>query len=219
MKRKKSPPRGECAAALLTQILLCAVLLAGALLLRSAYPAEVAAFQHQADLLLTAPLGETLPAGGLSGLLQPTPSAPPEGVVVSQVRLSQRALWPTAGEITSGFGWRAHPVYAGYDFHRGIDIAAPLGSPIRAAYGGVVTAVAEDELYGKTVLLTHSGGLSTFYAHCSAVYVEQGLRLRAGELLAAVGSTGLSTGPHLHFEVRLAGKPFHPLLALEPDAL
>ena len=110
-----------------------------------------------------------------------------------------------AGEITSGFGYRAHPVTGEPGLHAGIDIAAPEGTPIVAAFHGTVRRVGADARSGNYVILDHGGGMQTLYAHCYEVLVEEGMVLRAGEVIALVGSTGDSTGPHLHFEIRLNG--------------
>jgi murein DD-endopeptidase MepM/ murein hydrolase activator NlpD len=95
--------------------------------------------------------------------------------------------------------------------HTGIDISAHSGTPIKAAAGGEVVFAGWWGGYGNVVIIDHGGGISTLYAHCSAIYVRKGQSVSQGEVIAAVGSTGLSTGPHLHFEVRKNGKPVDPL--------
>jgi murein DD-endopeptidase MepM/ murein hydrolase activator NlpD len=114
-------------------------------------------------------------------------------------------LWPASGDLSSLFGlrWNAH--------HRGVDIAALSGSPIFAARSGRVVLAGWYGGYGLTVILDHGGGLQTLYAHASAVLVRPGQQVRAGQLIARVGSTGVSTGPHLHFEFRIHGRPVNPL--------
>lgn len=118
---------------------------------------------------------------------------------------------PVVGRITSGFGYRVHPIFKRVRFHTGIDIAAPTGTPIRAAAAGVVVYSGWRRAYGKTVIIDHGNGLATVYAHCSRLLVSARTRVKAGQVIATVGSTGLTTGPHLHFEVRRFGKPINPL--------
>lgn len=120
-------------------------------------------------------------------------------------------LRPVDGPIVSGFGYRVHPVFRRVKFHYGVDIAAPYGTPIRAAANGVVVFAGWRRAYGNTVILDHGNGLATLYAHCSQILVSEGEVVRQGQIIARVGSTGLSTGPHLHFEVRQYGEPVNPL--------
>lgn len=123
------------------------------------------------------------------------------------------SAWPARGWITSIFGakrgWGRRS-----RFHEGIDIAGPRGTPIIAPGDGVVTYTGYKGGYGKTVMVDHGYGISTVYAHCSSLFVEEGQRVKRGGLIAAVGNTGRSTGPHLHYEVRVDGVPVDPLLYL-----
>lgn len=120
-------------------------------------------------------------------------------------------IWPVNGRITSSFGMRYHPILHSYRRHTGTDIAARSGTPIAAAAGGVVLfAGYYDRVYGYTVMIDHGGGVSTFYGHCSSVCVGSGQTVRQGQTVARVGSTGLSTGPHVHFEVQKNGQPISP---------
>ncbi len=114
------------------------------------------------------------------------------------------------GRVTSGFGLRTHPVSGLRSVHTGMDIGAAMGEPIAAAFFGRVIKAGEDEDYGKFILMEHAGGMQTFYAHCSELLAEEGMVIRAGEIIALIGSTGVSTGPHLHFEVRLDGLRRNP---------
>ncbi len=117
---------------------------------------------------------------------------------------------PVSGRITSGFGMRFHPILKVNRLHAGIDFGAPTGTPIKAAAAGTVISATHMRGYGNTVILDHGGGYTTVYAHCSRIYVSKGMKVAQGQRIAAVGSTGLSTGPHLHFEIRLKGKPINP---------
>ncbi|MGB9803741.1 peptidoglycan DD-metalloendopeptidase family protein [Desulfofundulus sp.] len=117
-------------------------------------------------------------------------------------------LWPVVGWVSSPFGWRdGRP-------HEGVDIAAGEGEPIRAVRSGRVTFAGPRGTYGNAVIIDHGHGLETLYAHAQKVLVEPGQWVEAGEVIALVGSTGRSTGPHLHLEVRLNGIPYDPLLCL-----
>ena len=119
--------------------------------------------------------------------------------------------WPVTGRISSGFGWRTHPIFHGREFHTGIDIAAPWGTPIQAAANGTVLFTGWMRGYGMLVILDHGNGLSTTYAHLSSCGVHGGDHVRSGDVIARIGSTGWSTGPHLFFEVREDGRPVNPL--------
>ncbi len=117
---------------------------------------------------------------------------------------------PVSGRISSPFGRREDPFTGEESLHSGIDIAAELGSPVSAAFYGTVTKVGEDDIAGKYILLSHADGLETFYCHCSEIIAELGAVIRQGETIALVGSTGMATGPHLHFEVRINGIKYDP---------
>jgi len=119
--------------------------------------------------------------------------------------------WPLRGRITSGFGYRRHPLWGGKSFHRGIDIAAPYGKSITAADGGEVILAGWWDGYGKAVVIDHGKSISTVYGHMSRIYVKNGQKIKKGQVVGLVGSTGYSTGPHLHFEVRKDGSPQNPL--------
>jgi len=120
------------------------------------------------------------------------------------------SCWPSSGSITSSFGWRCHPIYGDWRFHSGIDIGADYGEPIAAAGDGVV--ITSDWLggYGYTVMIDHGGGMVSLYAHCSSLLVNYGESVKEGQTVAIIGSTGASTGPHLHFEVRQNGVSVDP---------
>ncbi len=117
---------------------------------------------------------------------------------------------PADGPITSGFGSRYHPILHRQKMHTGVDIGAGYGAEIRAAGGGEVIFAGYRRGYGNCVIIDHGGGVSTLYGHCSSLGVSAGQQVRQGQAIAHVGSTGLSTGPHLHFEVRHNGSPVNP---------
>ena len=117
---------------------------------------------------------------------------------------------PVSGRVTSFYGFRIHPLTAADDFHRGLDIAAPSGAGIHTPLPGRVAEIGESAIYGNYVTLDHGNGCQTTYCHCAEIIAEQGANLRKGELIARVGSTGISTGPHLHFEVQKNGVYFNP---------
>ena len=119
--------------------------------------------------------------------------------------------YPSDGEITSGFGWRMHPILGYQRFHSGVDFGADYGSTIRAADRGVVIFAGWYGGYGNAVIIDHGNNITTLYGHTSGLYVSEGQAIERGQPIAAVGSTGLSTGPHLHFEVRQNGEPVDPM--------
>ena len=116
------------------------------------------------------------------------------------------SIWPAAGFVSSPYGLR----FDGTEFHQGIDIAADMGAPIVATADGVVTAAGWNGGYGNMVDVDHGGGIVTRYGHASALAVTVGQQVRRGEVIAYVGSTGRSTGPHVHYEVRVDGQPVNP---------
>ena len=119
-------------------------------------------------------------------------------------------IWPASGPITSSFGWRIHPIYGSSIFHSGVDIGADYGDTVAAADGGVIIYSDWMSGYGKTIIIQHANGITSLYGHCSALLVSTGQRVNKGQAIARVGSTGNSTGPHLHFEVRVNGSPVNP---------
>jgi len=121
--------------------------------------------------------------------------------------------YPCGGYISSGYGYR------GWEFHRGIDIADYYGSPIYASAAGTVVSAGYDGGYGYAIEIVHRNGVSTFYAHCSTILVNYGQRVKKGEMIARMGSSGYSTGPHLHYEVRKCGQAVNPNPYLSSSAL
>lgn len=119
--------------------------------------------------------------------------------------------YPCDAPLTSGFGYRMHPILGYTKFHSGLDFGADYGTPIRAAGPGKVLFAGWYGGYGQTVILDHGNQITTLYGHAEEIYVSEGQTIQRGTPIAAVGSTGLSTGPHLHFEVRVSGEPIDPL--------
>ncbi len=117
---------------------------------------------------------------------------------------------PSDGYISSPYGWRSHPILGRGRLHAGIDFAAGYGSTIRAADSGTVIYSGWYGGYGKTIIINHGKGITTLYAHASKLYVQEGESVKRGQAISAIGSTGFSTGPHLHFEVRKNGTPVNP---------
>lgn len=127
------------------------------------------------------------------------------------VRGNGRFSYPISAAITSSFGTRIHPILGYRRFHAGVDFGAAHGSTIRSADNGRVIFAGWYGGYGRAVIVDHGGGITTLYAHTSEVLVSEGATVQRGQAIAAVGSTGLSTGPHLHFEVRENGEPVNPM--------
>ncbi len=121
-----------------------------------------------------------------------------------------RLAYPIRAPITSTFGWRLHPILGTQRFHNGLDFGAPEGTPIQASERGQVIFAGWYGGYGNAVIIDHGNGATTLYAHASRLVVQEGQAVQQGQVIALVGSTGLSTGPHLHFEVRINGEPQDP---------
>ena len=130
---------------------------------------------------------------------------------------SSKICVPVSGEISSLFGYRENPVTGDWSFHTGLDIAASHGENIKAAFYGKVTETGYDDVSGNYVIIDHGNDLVTKYMHCSEIAVKEGTVVRKGETVAYVGSTGRSTGPHLHFVMEADGKAVNPLYAFETD--
>ena len=133
------------------------------------------------------------------------------GTISSASRGSGSFVWPIYGEITSPFGWRTHPIFGTQKFHSGLDIAADYGDPIVAANSGTVIYADWMGGYGNAVMIDHGGGLVTLYGHNSSLAVYNGQQVAKGQTIAYAGSTGYSTGPHCHFEVRIHGEVTDPM--------
>lgn len=130
------------------------------------------------------------------------------------------SIMPTAGWLTSHFTQsRLHPILNRSRPHEGIDVSAPMGSPIVAPASGTVTRVEVERGYGNVLEVNHGNGIVTMYAHTSRIIVRRGQRVTRGQPIAMVGNTGLSTGPHLHYEIRVNGRVVDPLTYVMPDAI
>lgn len=124
------------------------------------------------------------------------------------------SIWPVVGYLSSWFGNRKDPFTGGPDFHPGLDIAAPAGTPIRATADGTVESAGYAGNYGNAVVIRHGFGISTRYGHMSRIAVRNGMQIRRGDLLGYVGSTGRATSAHLHYEILLNGQAINPLRLL-----
>ena len=129
------------------------------------------------------------------------------------------AIWPVDGRLQSYFGKRTDPFSGEGAIHRGVDITAPYGTPVRAAADGVVVHVEVMSGYGRLAVIDHGNGFQTYYAHLSRFAVIAGQEIRQGELVGAVGSSGRTTAPHLHYEVRNQGSPVNPIRFMERTRL
>jgi len=248
---REDPPKGSLTRVVLTQALVCAILLGGLFLFQKTAPN----IYRQLKMAYTQVMQTDMSAREVWAAAarvfknlreevyvaapytsQPATQAPtkPETELTSEsveamggmdlsaayaesncswapLRTTVRSYPPIeAGRVTSTFGYRAHPTTGGDNIHTGLDIAADLGTPIHAAFYGVVAETGTGKEYGNYIILEHAGGLRTLYAHCDEVLAEEGMVLRAGDVIALVGSTGTSTGPHVHFEVRLNGMRCDP---------
>ena len=123
--------------------------------------------------------------------------------------------WPVAGRVSSSYGYRAHPQTGARDFHSGMDIASNPGTPVKATADGIVSFAGWSGGSGNLVALEHGLGFSTYYAHNRLVVVKVGQKVKRGDILSYVGSTGNSTGPHLHYEVWKEGRPLNPSAYIE----
>ncbi len=136
-------------------------------------------------------------------------------VRLEDIRALKAALpnvWPARGDLTSGYGWRRNPVgHRGYRFHNGLDVANRRGTPLFAVSAGTVVRASWNSGYGRQVEIDHGYGITTSYAHCHRLLVKKGDVVKPGQRIATMGSTGRSTGPHLHFEVRLDGNAVDPM--------
>ncbi len=139
----------------------------------------------------------------------------PDNVCASFYTLNEKVISPVKnGVVTSEFGERIHPIYNEERYHAGIDIGAPDGTPIYASFSGVCEVATYDEWNGYYIKLKHEGDIMTVYCHCSKLNIKKGDKVKAGDVIAYVGSTGSSTGPHLHYEIRVNNVSLNPEFAL-----
>lgn len=120
-------------------------------------------------------------------------------------------VWPVQGFVTSGFGYRRSPLRGGTRFHEGIDIASPVGTPIKSPADGVVSFAGYKSGLGKVIVVDHGYGITTMYGHNSDLFVAEGNRIKRGMVISSIGMTGRTTGPHLHYQVMVDGVPVDPL--------
>ena len=143
-----------------------------------------------------------------------------KGTSLSNYKVGIQGVLPTHGRISSNYGYREDPFTGERKFHGGLDIATPIGTPIAAVYGGkVIKSEYSDIGYGNHIVIQHIDGLITIYGHCSKLLVDTGTVVRAGEIIAEVGSSGNSTGPHLHFEARINGIKVSPCYLVDISSL
>jgi murein DD-endopeptidase MepM/ murein hydrolase activator NlpD len=133
-----------------------------------------------------------------------------------KMALGELFIYPIRGRLTSPYGWRDDPISGVRRFHAALDLAAPIGVPVKAAMDGQVSAAGTNATYGKYIILSHGGGYQTMYAHLNAFSVRQGDYVNQGIKIGEVGNTGYSTGPHLHFAIYKNGKALNPLDFLNP---
>jgi murein DD-endopeptidase MepM/ murein hydrolase activator NlpD len=129
------------------------------------------------------------------------------------------SIAPARGQLSSGFGWRLHPVFGEYLMHEGQDITSSIGTPVTATALGKVVVKEYSSSYGNYVVVAHGNGVRTLYAHLNAFKCELGENVRRGQVIGLLGNTGRSTGPHVHYEVRLGERPVDPMPWILPTTL
>lgn len=168
---------------------------------------ETVSAQPQQAAQETAQEPQSVPAVGtvlLSANYTGTPL--PENYTMDQLSLGAlETMNPITGHLRSTYGYRDHPVDGEYKFHNGVDIGGQEGDPIHAFAAGTVDYIGENDTHGLYLQIDHGNGVKTFYAHCSNLLVSKGQTVAMGDTVALVGSTGVATGPHLHFEIKCAG--------------
>lgn len=148
-----------------------------------------------------------------------TGPALPDNTTMDRYALGlEQTTTPLLGRMTSEFGWREHPIEGGEKFHCGVDLKADSGTPVLAFASGTVDYIGESDIYGQYLQLRHGNGVTTFYAHCSKLCVQQGQQITIGEKVAESGATGEVTGPHLHFEIKKDGIRLNPAYYIETTA-
>lgn len=164
----------------------------------------------------TVAVGEIVQEGSGGGDMESREAA--KGTSFAPYYVSVDPVLPVKNaRITSRFGYRTNPVSGNYGFHTGLDLAAAEGTPVSASFYGKVIETGSSDVWGNYVLMEHSEKFQTYYCHLSEIYAEEGAIIRQGETIGLVGSTGWSTGPHLHFEVRINGIRVNPEPLLYPE--
>lgn len=139
----------------------------------------------------------------------------PDNASLNTYALTSKITAPTSGSVTSYFGKRIHPIFKTESFHSGLDIANKLNTPVCSAFSGKVLECGTNKAYGNYIIMRHSDNLTTFYGHLNSIKVKQNMNIRRGEIIGYMGSTGYSTGPHLHFEIRINQRSVDPAYALK----
>ena len=181
---------------------------------RPRFPQMILALATQSNSTLDSSFRASLHA---YDLLQKAATAPPrESVALGMFVRSPMdkslvpAYWPVHGQVTAGFGQRLDPFSGEGTFHAGLDISAPFGSLVQSAGDGIVTYAGRDSGYGNEVLINHGNGITTKYGHLSKIHAVIGQEVKRGQVIGAVGMTGRTTGPHLHYEVCVNDTPVNP---------
>lgn len=142
----------------------------------------------------------------------------PEHTSMDKYRLDlEETTTPVMGWLSSAFGWREHPVDGEEKFHNGVDLAVNTGTAVKAFAGGIVEYIGDSPIYGNYLQIDHGNGVTSFYAHCDSLCVQQGQTVTVGETVALSGATGNATGPHLHFELKRNGVRLNPLYYIDLD--
>ncbi len=136
----------------------------------------------------------------------------PENMSLAPLLATAPAIYPVSEyTMTSSYGYRWHPITGKLDFHTGVDLAAPMGARIGAVYPGTVSEIGESEIYGNYIVIDHANGLQSEYCHCSEIVAPLNAKVRQGETVALVGSTGMSTGSHVHLNIMQDGIHYDPM--------
>jgi len=179
-------------------LLLCVLLLAAVIFVGQLHQPPVGNAQMATSMEAVAPAAVSLPTP------LPRPVQPAANLTTTP------SIWPARGTVTSGFGWRISPFGDGNELHAGIDIAYTMGAPVVATADGEVVVSGPAGGYGNLVQINHGNGISTLYGHNSQLAVNVGQTVKKGQVIAYAGSTGKSTGPHVHYEVRVNNTPIDP---------
>lgn len=174
--------------------------------------------QEQAESVQTdVNIGLAVPAAGVVIAYSDYVGEPvPERYTMDHLSLGEiETVTPVLGYLNSPFGYRVHPINGKNVFHAGVDISGKHGDPIVAFSSGTVDYIGEDDSYGLYTQINHGNGVKSFYAHCQSLQVKQGQTVSVGERIGTVGSSGNTTGPHLHLEIKWAGKYLNPLYYIE----